>query len=86
MEYGLVIKMRLNKIILEQKFDEIIDMLNRVVCFTDNEREAKERVINMTKELKKEFISNFNVTNVTKKFLTRDSIKILKSLKGKNND
>ena len=81
-----MIKMRLNKIILEQKFDEIIDMLNRVVCFTDNEREAKERVINMTKELKKEFISNFNVTNVTKKFLTRDSIKILKSLKGKNND
>ena len=64
--------MKLNEIILEQKFDEIIDMLNRVVCFTSNEREAKARVINMTKELKKEFISNFNVSNVTEKFSVRD--------------
>lgn len=55
--------MKLNEMILEQKFDEIIDMLNRVVCFTSSEREAKARVINMTKELKKEFISNFNVSN-----------------------
>lgn len=81
-----MIKMKINEIILKQKFDEIIDMLNRVVCFTDSEREAKERVIDMTKELKKEFISNFNVTNVTKKFLTRDSTRSLKSLKGENND
>lgn len=64
--------MKLNEMILEQKFDEIIDMLNRVVCFTSSEREAKARVIKMTKELKKEFISNFNVLNVTEKFSVRD--------------
>lgn len=66
--------MKLNEMILEQKFDEIIDMLNRVVCFTSSEREAKARVINMTKELKKEFISNFNVLNVTEKFSVRDFV------------
>ena len=64
--------MKLNEMILERKFDEIIDMLNRVVCFTSSEREAKARVIEMTKELKKEFISNFNVSNVTEKFSVRD--------------
>lgn len=41
---------------VQQSFDEIVDMLNRVVCFTDSERKAKERVIETTRKLKWEYI------------------------------